>query len=90
MDGRKSGRKRENKSKPAKRRMSFQEFIDGINVVLEERKEMEELFRRVLFLTPEKVLEEMEIKRKNNEILEAHIRAKAENSNKLNEMSIEN
>ena len=90
MDGRKSSGKIENKSKPAKRRMSFQEFIDGINVVLEERKEIEELFRRVLFLTPEKVLEEMEIKRKNNEILEAHMRAKSENSNKLNEVSKEN
>ena len=42
---------------------------------------MEELFGRVLILNSESVLTEMEIKRKNNEILQARMRAKAEENN---------
>ena len=81
MDGRKPRRKRKTKLKQGKGKISFQEFIDGINGVLNQRKEMEELFGRVLILNSESVLTEMEIKRKNNEILQAHMRAKAEENN---------
>ncbi len=75
MDGRKLRKKRKINSR--KKKMGYQEFIDKINSVLKERKEMEELFSRILVLKSESVLEEMEIKRRNNEILQAHIRKKA-------------
>ncbi len=81
MDGRKQRRKRKTKLKQGKEKISFQEFIDGINGILNQRREMEDLFGRVLILNSESVLTEMEIKRKNNEILQAHIRAKAEENN---------
>ena len=81
MDGRKLRRKRKTKLKQGKGKISFQEFIDGINGVLNRRKEMEDLFGRVLILNSESVLTEMEIKRKNNEILQARMRAKAEENN---------
>ena len=81
MDGRKLRRKRKTKLKQGKGKISFQEFIDGINGVLNQRKEMEELFGRVLILNSESVLTEMEIKRKNNGILQAHMRVKAEENN---------
>jgi hypothetical protein len=81
MDGRKQRRKRKTKLKRGKGKISFQEFIDGINGVLNRRKEMEDLFGRVLILNSESVLTEMEIKRKNNEILQARMRAKAEENN---------
>ncbi len=81
MDGRKLRRKRKTKLKRGKGKISFQEFIDGINGVLNRRKEMEDLFGRVLILNSESVLTEMEIKRKNNEILQARMRAKAEENN---------
>ena len=81
MDGRKQRRKRKTKLKQGKEKISFQEFIDGINGVLNQRKEMEDLFGRVLILNSESVLTEMEIKRKNNEILQARMRAKAEENN---------
>jgi len=74
-------RKRKTKLKKGKRKMSYQEFIDGINGVLKQRKEMEDLFSRVLILNSESVLAEMEIKRKNNEILQAHILAKSKKNN---------
>ena len=45
---------------------------------------MEDLFGRVLMLNSESVLAEMEIKKKNNEILQAHMRTKAEENNKSN------
>ena len=85
MDGRKSRRKRKTELKQRKEKISFQKFIDGISGVLNERKEMEDLFGRVLMLNSESVLAEMEIKKKNNEILQAHMRAKAEENNKGNE-----
>ena len=81
MDGRKQRRKRKTKLKRGRGKISFQEFIDGINGVLNRRKEMEDLFGRVLILNSESVLTEMEIKRKNNEILQARMRAKAEENN---------
>jgi hypothetical protein len=82
MDGRKSRRKRKTELKQRKEKISFQKFIDGISGVLNERKEMEDLFGRVLMLNSESVLAEMEIKKKNNEILQAHMRTKAEENNK--------
>ncbi|MCL4428991.1 MAG: hypothetical protein M1276_08420 [Deltaproteobacteria bacterium] len=84
MDGRKLRGKRKNKLKPAKSRMSFQKFMDGINCVLEERKEIEDLLSRVLILDSESVLAEMEIKRRNNVILEERRKMKAaEEENKI-------
>ena len=85
MDGRKLRRKRKTKLKHGKEKISFQKFIDGISSVLNERKEMEDLFGRVLILNSESVLAEMEIKKKNNEILQAHMRTKAEENNKGSE-----
>ncbi len=85
MDGRKSRRKRKTELKQRKEKISFQKFIDGISGVLNERKEMEDLFGRVLMLNSESVLAEMEIKKKNNEILQAHMRTKAEENDKGNE-----
>ena len=85
MDGRKQRRKRKTELKQRKGKISFQNFIDGISGVLNERKEMEDLFGRVLMLNSESVLAEMEIKKKNNEILQAHMRAKAEENNKGSE-----
>ena len=85
MDGRKSRRKRKTELKQRKGKISFQNFIDGISGVLNERKEMEDLFGRVLMLNSESVLAEMEIKKRNNEILQAHMRAKAEENNKDSE-----
>ena len=85
MDGRKQRRKRKTELKQRKGKISFQNFIDGISGVLNERKEMEDLFGRVLMLNSESVLAEMEIKKKNNEILQAHMRTKAEENNKGSE-----
>ena len=82
MDGRKLQKKRKTKLKRGKVKISFQEFIDGINGVLNQRKEIEDLFGRVLILNSESVLTEMEIKRKNNEILQARMWAKADENNK--------
>ncbi len=88
MDGRKSRRKRKTELKQRKEKISFQNFIDGISGVLNERKEMEDLFGRVLILNSESVLAEMEIKKKNNEILQAHMRTKAEENNKRNNENV--
>ena len=77
MDKRKLCGKRRKKLKPGERRKSFQEFIDDIGNVINERKEMEDLFKRVLIFDSEKVMEEMEIRKKNNEILEARRLMKA-------------
>ena len=88
MDGRKSRRKRKTELKQRKEKISFQKFIDGISGVLNERKEMEDLFGRVLMLNSESVLAEMEIKKRNNEILQAHMRTKAEENNKGNNENV--
>ncbi|MHB8232777.1 MAG: hypothetical protein ACYDDB_07745 [bacterium] len=77
MDKRKLCGKRRKKLKPGERRRSFQEFIDDIGNIIEERKELEDLFKRVLIFDSEKVMEEMEIKKKNNELLQAHMLIKA-------------
>ena len=61
-----------NKRKRLKTRVkhkSYQEFIDEIAEKLKEKKEIEELFKRVIILKADDVLKEMEIKEKNNEIL---------------------
>jgi hypothetical protein len=88
MDGRKQRRKRKTELKQRKGKISFQNFIDGISGVLNERKEMEDLFGRVLMLNSESVLAEMEIKKKNNEILQAHMWTKAEENNKRNNENV--
>ena len=88
MDGRKQRRKRKTELKQRKGKISFQNFIDGISGILNERKEMEDLFGRVLMLNSESVLAEMEIKKKNNEILQAHMRTKAEENNKSNNENV--
>ncbi len=80
MDKRKLSGRRKKKLKSCEKRKSFQEFIDDITKVMNERKELEDLFKRVLILQSEKVLEEMEIKKKNNEILESHMLMKAKAS----------
>ncbi|MHB1662021.1 MAG: hypothetical protein ACYCSQ_04140 [bacterium] len=77
MDKRKLCGKRKRKLKPGETRKSFQEFIDDIGNVIEERRELEDLFKRVLIFDSEKVIEEMEIKKRNNEILEARRLMKA-------------
>jgi hypothetical protein len=81
MDGRKLRRKRKIKLKRGQKRISFQEFIDNINGLQNEKQEMEALFSRVLILNSESVLTEMEIKKKNNEILQARTRTRAEENN---------
>lgn len=81
MDGRKLRRKRKVKLKQANERISFQKFLDNISGLQKEKQEMEDLFSRVLILNSESVLEEMAIKQKNNEILEARRRMKAEENN---------
>ena len=60
-----------------KKKMSYQEFIDKINLIHKERREMENFLRRVWVFNAEDVLEYMEIKKKNEKILEEHIRQKA-------------
>ena len=55
--------------KAKKKRKSYQEFIDEINDRLKEKKEIEELFKRVIILKADDVLKEMEIKEKNNKIM---------------------
>jgi hypothetical protein len=97
MEKRKLSGKRNKKLKTGGKRKSFQEFIDGIHKVLNERKEMKELYKRVLILKPEDVLEEMEIRKRNHDLLEAHIRSKAqafaaknENDEKTYETDVKN
>jgi hypothetical protein len=60
-----------------KKKMGYQEFIDKINLIHKERREMENFLRRVWVFNAEDVLEYMEIKKKNEKILEEHIRQKA-------------
>jgi hypothetical protein len=60
-----------------KKKMGYQEFIDKITLIHKERREMENFLRRVWVFNAEDVLEYMEIKKKNEEILEEHIRQKA-------------
>ncbi len=84
MDGRKLRKKRRTKLKDAKKRLSYQEFVDKIYAVQRERQEMEELFKRILVLDPKAVMEEWEIKQRNNAILEE--RRKMREAQKKNEI----
>ncbi len=56
-------------AKSKKKRKSYQEFIDEINDKLKEKKEIEELFKRVITLKASDVLKEMEIREKNDKIM---------------------
>ena len=75
MDKRKLHKKKKTVLK--KKKMGYQEFIDKINLIHKERREMENFLRRVWVFNAEDVLEYMEIKKKNEKILEEHIRQKA-------------
>lgn len=60
--------KKKKQSKLGKRK-SYQQFIDEINKKLEEKKEIEELYKRVIILNAKDVLEELKIKERNMEAL---------------------
>jgi len=75
MDKRKLHKRKKTALK--KKKMGYQEFIDKINLIHKERREMENFLRRVWVFNAEDVLEYMEIKKKNEKILEEHIRQKA-------------
>ncbi|MGC8554245.1 MAG: hypothetical protein ACP5NA_01980 [Candidatus Acidulodesulfobacterium sp.] len=75
MDRRKIRKKKKMGLK--KKKMGYQEFMDKITLIHKERHEMENFLRRVWVFNAEDVLEYMEIKKKNEEILEEHIRQKA-------------
>lgn len=59
-----------------KKKMSYQEFIDKINFIQKEKREIENFLRRVWVFKSEDVIEYMAIKKKNEEILESFIRRK--------------
>ncbi|RZD14601.1 MAG: hypothetical protein EVJ47_05385 [Candidatus Acidulodesulfobacterium ferriphilum] len=69
MDGKKRSKTKEKRLRNRVKHKSYQEFIDEIAERLKEKKEIEELFKRVIILKADDVLKEMEIKEKNNEIL---------------------
>ncbi len=77
MDKRKLHKNKRKKTALKKKKMGYQEFIDKINLIHKERREMENFLRRVWVFNAEDVLEYMEIKKKNEKILEEHIRQKA-------------
>lgn len=52
-----------------KKHKGYQEFIDEIDSKLREKKEIEELLKRVIILKADDVMKEMEIKEKNNKIM---------------------
>lgn len=59
---RKSGNK-------TKKKKGYQEFIDEINGRLKEKRDIEDLFNRVIVLKADDILKEMQIKEKNNIIM---------------------
>ena len=69
MDGKKRSKTKEKRLRNRVKHKSYQEFIDEIAERLKEKKEIEELYKRVIILKADDVLKEMEIKEKNNEIL---------------------
>ncbi|MDA8272518.1 MAG: hypothetical protein M0Z72_02110 [Deltaproteobacteria bacterium] len=69
MDGKKRSKTKEKRLRNRVKHKSYQEFIDETLERLKEKKEIEELFKRVIILKADDVLKEMEIKEKNNEIL---------------------
>ncbi len=69
MDGKKRSKTKEKRLRNRVKHKSYQEFIDETIERLKEKKEIEELYKRVIILKADDVLKEMEIKEKNNEIL---------------------
>ena len=69
MDEKKRSKTKEKRLRNRVKHKSYQEFIDEIAERLKEKKEIEELYKRVIILKADDVLKEMEIKEKNNEIL---------------------
>ena len=69
MDGKKRSKTKEKRLRNRVKHKSYQEFIDETAERLKEKKEIEELYKRVIILKADDVLKEMEIKEKNNEIL---------------------
>ena len=69
MDGKKRSKTKEKRLRNRVKHKSYQEFIDETLERLKEKKEIEELYKRVIILKADDVLKEMEIKEKNNEIL---------------------
>ncbi|MCL4496862.1 MAG: hypothetical protein M1412_00675 [Deltaproteobacteria bacterium] len=69
MDEKKRSKTKEKGLRNRVKHKSYQEFIDEIAERLKEKKEIEELYKRVIILKADDVLKEMEIKEKNNEIL---------------------
>lgn len=65
----KERRKGKEKNQPKRKRKGYQQFIDEIAKTLEKRREVEELFKRVIILDAETVLKELEIKERNMEAL---------------------
>ena len=53
-------------------RKSYQQFIDEIYDKLQEKKEIEELCKRVIIFKASDVLEELRIRKKNTEALEKY------------------
>ncbi len=53
-------------------RKSYQQFIDEIYEKLQEKKEIEELYKRVIIFKASDVLEELRIRKKNTEALEKY------------------
>ncbi len=69
MDGKKRSKTKEKRLRNRVKHKSYQEFIDEIAERLKEKKEIEELYKRVIILKADDVLKEMEIKERNNKIL---------------------
>ena len=69
MDGKKRSKTKEKRLRNRVKHKSYQEFIDETLERLKEKKEIEELFKRVIILKADDVLKEMEIKERNNKIL---------------------
>ena len=69
MDEKKRSKTKEKRLKNRVKHKSYQEFIDEIAERLKEKKEIEELYKRVIILKADDVLKEMEIKERNNKIL---------------------
>ncbi len=57
------------RNQPKHKRKGYQQFIDEITKTLEKRKEVEELFKRVIILDAETILKELEIKERNMKAL---------------------
>ena len=53
-------------------RKSYQQFIDEIYEKLQEKKEIEELYKRVIIFKSSDVLEELRIRKKNMEAVEKY------------------